>query len=92
MKDVEELVEKSEVNDTVTSSARLLLRSYIFPVQITILSPLDGAVIATMNANDWLKQTDDVISDAINDTHNIWFDAASEIYLKFLKKALREDF
>ena len=61
MKDVEELVEKSEVNDTVTSSARLLLRSYIFPVQITILSPLDGAVVSYERLYDVIEMTSYVV-------------------------------
>ena len=39
-----------------------------------------------MNANDWLKQTDDVISDAINDTHNIWFVTSSLAYDDVINK------
>jgi len=59
--------------------------TYKFPVQTIIHHPSNNSIIASLNANEWLKMGDEKMKKQKN---AIWSDVAANFYIDFLQSTL----
>jgi len=80
--DLEEISADNFEDRFLRDASKKVLQAYKFPVQSMVALP-NGSVIATLNANDWLAQSDEIQDDSM------WTSSGADLYLDFLENALK---